>query len=132
MVNVLFDHNMPPVIPRALDLLVRPFGHQAIPLRDKFPVDIEDIDYFTALGKERDWVVISKDVANAKRKPEREAIIRSGVLTFYLSPKVGKQSITQQAATILWQWDKICDQRARLANGLFLLPEGKGSKFRTL
>jgi hypothetical protein len=123
---------MSPVIPRALDVLVRPAGHSAIALRDKFPIKIEDIDYFAALGKEKDWVVISKDVANAKRRPEREAIIRSGVLTFYLSPKVGKQSVTEQAATILWQWDKICDQRNRLENGLFLLPEGKASKFRSL
>ncbi len=132
MVKVLFDHNMPPKIAEALQIIVEPFGHEAWALRDKFPTNISDIDYFSELGREKNWVVISKDVANAKRGPERAAILRSGVLAFYLAPSVQKLKINEQAATILWQWDKICDQRGRLDNGLFLLPIGKGSRFRSL
>jgi hypothetical protein len=132
MVKVLFDHNMPPIIARALHVLVSPEGHQAHALREKFPLDISDIEYFTALGKDEEWIVISKDVANAKRAPERAAILRSGVLAFYLSPSVQKLRVTEQAATILWQWDKLVAQRANNRNGLFLIPINKGSKFETL
>lgn len=51
MVEVLFDHNMPPVIARSLDELIRPDGHEAWPLRKNFDPKISDVDYFTTLGK---------------------------------------------------------------------------------
>jgi hypothetical protein len=132
MVKVLFDHNMPPAIPRALEQLVSLDGHSAVALRDKFPANISDIDYFTQLGSEPNWVVISKDLQNAKRAPERAAIMRSGVLAIYLSRSVQKKHPTEQAATILWQWQKIVTLRETANNGLFQLPEGKGSRFRNL
>ena len=132
MVKVLFDHNMPPVLARTLHALVSNDGHAAYALRERFPIKISDIDLFTELGKERDWIVISKDVANASRKPERAAILRSGVIGIYLAPAVQKSLIYEQAATIIWHWEKIVDQRKRNANGLFLLPLNKGSQFRTL
>lgn len=132
MVKALFDHNMPPAIARALHEIVSLDGHSAIPLREKFDKKVSDIDFFTALGKEKDWIVISKDISNAKRGPERRAILRSGVLGFYLSPSVQKQRVSEQAATILWQWEKLVAQRKITENGLFQLPVGKSSKFRSL
>ena len=132
MVKVLFDHNMPPIIARALHILVSREGHEAHALRDKFATNITDVDYFAELGKDEDWVVISKDVANARRAPERAAILRSGVLAFYLAPTVQRLKVTEQAATILWQWDKIAAQRAALRNGLFLIPIKKGTRFDSL
>jgi hypothetical protein len=132
MVKVLFDHNMPPVLARTLHALVKDDGHEAFALRDKFPMNIGDIDLFTELGKERGWVVISKDVANASRKPERAAILRSGVIGVYLAPAVQKSRINEQAATIIWQWERIVNQRTSNANGLFLLPVNKGSQFRAI
>jgi hypothetical protein len=76
--------------------------------------------------------VISKDIANAKRPVEREAILKSGVLAFYLRKSVQRQKITQQAATILWQWERIVQQRPLNERGLFELPVNKGAKFRQL
>lgn len=132
MVKVLFDHNMPPVLARSLHLLIAAEGHEAYALRDKFDIKISDVDYFSALGKDGNWIVISKDISNAKRPPERSAILRSGVLGFYLAPAVQKLKVTEQAATILWQWDKIVAQRAANRNGLFKIPLNKGSKFESL
>jgi hypothetical protein len=132
MVRVLFDHNMPPVLARTLHALIEGDGHEAIALREKFPITISDIDLFTELGKEGDWVVISKDVKNASRRPERAAILRSGVIGIYLAPSVQKSRIHEQAATIIWQWERILNQRASNANGLFLLPLNKGSKFSAI
>ncbi|MBR9837476.1 MAG: hypothetical protein GYB50_06300 [Rhodobacteraceae bacterium] len=132
MVKVLFDHNMPPIIARSLHILVKPEGHEAWALRDKFSITITDVDYFSELGRESGWAVISKDVANAKRGPERQAILRSGVLAFYLKPAVQKLKVNEQAATILWHWDKIVQQRDNNRNGLFELPLNKGSKFSAI
>ena len=69
MIRVLFDNNMLPSIARALHQLVSVDGHECWALREKFDCKIEDIDLFNALDGERNWIVISKDVANAKRKP---------------------------------------------------------------
>jgi hypothetical protein len=132
MVKVLFDNNMPPHLAASLDALVRPDGHEAHALRDKFPTTISDEDYFSELSKEKDWIVISKDVKNAKRAPEKRAILSSGVLAFYLAPTVQKLRVNEQAATILWQWDKLVEQRKNNSNGMFLLPIGKRSKFTAI
>jgi len=130
MVKALFDHNMPPAIARALHLIVSKEGHEAWALKDKFNANISDVDFFTSLGK--DWIVISKDRKQAKRKPERQAILNSGVLAFYLAKNVQRQKINEQAATILWQWDKLVTQRQNNRNGLFLLPVNKGTQFSAL
>jgi len=132
MVKVLFDNNMPPSIARSLNELIKLDGHEAHALRDRFQVNVSDIDLFTELGKEADWVVISKDLKNASRKPERAAILRSGVLGIYLAPAVQKSSVLEQAATIIWQWEKIRVQRESNQNGLFLLPINKGTKCRVI
>jgi len=132
MVKVLFDHNMPPAIARALHELVKGDGHEVFPLKDKFPADISDIDYFTCLSREKGWIVISKDTKQAKRQAERDVIMRSGVLVFYLRPAVQKQRINQQAATIIWQWDRMLEQQKLVSGGMFELPVNKGAKLRPL
>jgi hypothetical protein len=129
MVKVLFDHNMPPCIARSLHELIKVDGHEAFALRDKFPTNISDIDYFNNLGS--DWIVISKDLKNSRKKAERAAILRNNVVAFYLAPALQKRKIGEQAAAILWHWDKMLLQRATVKNGLLQLPENR-SKFRTL
>lgn len=128
MVKVLFDHNMPPAIARALHEIIQVDGHSSFALRDKFSPRITDIDYFTELGNDGNWIVISKDTNNAKRRAERDAIMRSGVLAFYLRPSVQKQRMHEQAATIIWHWENILQQRNSQERGMFELPVGKGTK----
>ena len=132
MVKVLFDNNMPPQIARALHEIVSIDGHESWALRDKFDPKIFDIDLYERLGTEKGWVVISKDGKQARRQPERTAILRYGVVAIYLSPSVEAQSIHQQAATIFWHWDAIVRLRELHLNGLFLLPINKQSRFRSL
>lgn len=129
MVKVLFDHNMPPVIARSLHELIKIDGHDAYALRELFSPKVDDVDYFDALG--RDWIVISKDLRNSRKKAERAAILRNKVVAFYLSPALQKKKVNEQAAAILWHWDKVVVQRSAVQNGLFQLPENK-SQFRTL
>lgn len=129
MVRVIFDHNMPPRIARALHELVKDDGHEVHALKDIFPIDISDIEYFYKLGP--DWIVISKDLHNSRKKAERAAILKNKVVAFYLSPSLQKKRVGEQAAAIMWHWDKILNQRLSVENGLFQLPENK-SRFRSL
>jgi len=129
MVKILFDHNMPPCIAKAVHEIVRVQGHESIALRDLFPTNISDIDYFNAL--DRDWIVISKDLQNSKKKAERTAILQNNIVAFYLSPALRKKRVNEQAASILWHWSRMLEQRKNMLNGLFQLPENK-SQFRSL
>ncbi|MGR3466233.1 MAG: PIN-like domain-containing protein [Shimia sp.] len=130
--KVLFDHNMPPRMARTLHAFIERDGHSAVALRDKFAQNISDIAYFTALGTERDWIVISKDTANHKRAAERQAIMASGVLAFYLSPGSQKKPANEQMAILLWHWPAIVQRRGDTRNGMFQLPENRGKQFKTL
>lgn len=131
MVRVLFDHNMPPPIARALHAIISKDGHEAFALRDKFHVKVSDVEYFDKLGSRGDWIVISKDLQNTRKKAEKTAILRNRIVAFYLSPALQKKHITMQAAAILWHWPSILKQRELVERGLFQLPENKG-KFRSL
>ena len=116
----------------AIHFVVSIDGHEAYALREKFDSSIADIDLYRELGRENDWFVITKDRSQAKRPPERQAILRSGVLAFFLAPSVEKQTLLQQTATVLWQWEKLVLQRQQNANGLFILPVNKGTRFSQL
>ena len=86
MVKILFDHNMPPALARGLHDIVKIDRHEAFALRDKFQTNISDVEYFDQLGSGGNWIVISKDLANARKKAERAAILRNRIVAFYLSP----------------------------------------------
>lgn len=131
MVKILFDHNMPPALARGLHEIVRIDHHEAFALRDKFQTNISDVEYFDKLGSGGNWIVISKDLANARKKAERAAILRNCIVAFYLSPALQKKHVSQQGASILWHWEGILMQRKLNERGLFQLPENKG-KFRLL
>ncbi|TFL18873.1 hypothetical protein [Jannaschia formosa] len=128
MVKLLFDHNMPPALARAVHPIIEIEGHEAYALREKFRPDIDDITLFKALSGE--WVVISKDRMQSRKPAERTALLSSNVLGIYLARSVQKQRLNEQAATILWHMDKIIAQRRLNTSGLFLLPQNKGSKFK--
>ena len=129
MVKVLFDHNLPPRIARAINEIIEADGRAAFPLRDRCPTNTSDIDFFNKLGRE--WIVVSKDLANSRKKAERSAILANNIIAFYLSPALQKKKVGEQAAAVLWHWDKMLLQRQTLENGLFQLPENKG-KIRSL
>ncbi|MCK0168232.1 hypothetical protein MWU52_11765 [Jannaschia sp. S6380] len=131
MAKVLFDHNMPPALARGLHEIISKDGHEAFALRDKFRPDILDVEYFDILGRERGWIVISKDLANSKKKAERAAIMRNRIIAFYLSPALQRKPVTKQAASVLWHWEGILEMARLNDRGLFQLSENKG-KFRPL
>ena len=50
--RLLFDNNISPRVPRAINALISGEGGEAIPLRDKFPANTPDIDWIESIGNE--------------------------------------------------------------------------------
>jgi predicted nuclease of predicted toxin-antitoxin system len=80
-VNILFDHNLSPRLARALDALLSD-NHTIVALRDKFPTDISDIDFISALSREGNWIIISGDYRITRNKAERQAFQQSRLTGF--------------------------------------------------
>ncbi len=135
MAKILFDHNSPPRLARALNTLIESDGHSAIALKDKFSPDIQDVEFFPVLGNEGNWIVITKDKSQTskrgKKQAEREAILRTQIPTFYMSPSLGRMYITRQAAVILWQFPNILKKSEDSSHFLWELPvRDKGTSFK--
>jgi predicted nuclease of predicted toxin-antitoxin system len=58
--KLLLDHNLSPRLAKALDALF--VEHQIVALRDKFPANVTDVDWITALDREGGWTVVTKDI----------------------------------------------------------------------
>ena len=62
---------MSPRLAKALDALF--VEHQIVALRDKFPANVTDVDWITALDREGGWTVVTKDIGIRQRPHERAA-----------------------------------------------------------
>ncbi|WP_424140345.1 hypothetical protein [Roseomonas chloroacetimidivorans] len=67
--KVFFDHNLSPALARAFRELFKP-EHEVVALRERFPVDISDVEWSTALSREGQWVVISGDRRITRNRAE--------------------------------------------------------------
>ena len=66
--NVLFDHNLSFRLAHALAALLSD-QHTIVALKDKFPIDIDDVAFIAALSREGHWIVISGDYASRATRP---------------------------------------------------------------
>lgn len=87
--KLLVDHNLPPVMARAIHLLVERDGHEVTALRDRFPPDCPDIEWLGRLGMEGGWSVLSMDHMILRRPAERVALNRARVTAYFLASGVG-------------------------------------------
>jgi hypothetical protein len=74
-VKLLVDHNLPPRLASALNVIFEP-DHRIVALRDHFRrSDLKDEDWIPALGREGDWAVLSADMNIARKRPSRELCV---------------------------------------------------------
>lgn len=69
---------------RALNEMVKP-DHTFTHLQDKFEARTTDEDWIRALGREKDWIVVSGDYRIGKNAHERKAWHESGLTVFFLN-----------------------------------------------
>lgn len=104
--KVFFDHNLSPVIARALNELFKG-QHEVVALRDKFPRTISDIDWITALDREGRWIIISGDRRITRNKAEQAAFRASKHIGMFMAPGLFKSSVVKQAERLLALWPSI-------------------------
>jgi hypothetical protein len=79
--------------------LVQP-EHEVIHLRDRFPVNVSDVEWMGALAKEMDWVIISADTAITRNPHEVEAWKLAGHPIFFFKHSLHPQTFWQQASRL--------------------------------
>jgi hypothetical protein len=98
-VRFFLDNNLSPKIGHALHCLVQP-EHEVIHLRDRFPVNVSDVEWMGALAKEMDWVIISADTAITRNPHEVEAWKLAGHPIFFFKHSLLQQTFWQQASRL--------------------------------
>lgn len=83
--RVFFDNNIAPRLARGFNEFVAS-NHSVIHLREKFPANTSDVEWTQTLAAEKDWVIISGDVAISRNPHEVEAWKTAGHTMFFLKP----------------------------------------------
>jgi hypothetical protein len=121
-VNILFDHNLSPRLARALHALLSN-NHTIVALRDKFPIDISDFDFISALSRQGHWIIISGDYRITRNKAERQAFQQSRLTGFFMAPALKQAPVLKQLARLCVLWDTIITAAEITEHGaLFELP----------
>jgi len=127
-VKLLIDHNLSPALARSLQPLFP--DHAFVALSDRFPIDVSDVDWMTALDKEGGWTVLTKDIRIQFRPHERLALDRSQIVFFFLGGAWRKFSVPETAARLIRLVPLMAKQVDIADRGRFDLPINAGSKLR--
>ena len=131
-----FDHNLPQRLAHAIHLLTEPQGHQVVHLLDRFDGDTPDIEWIGRLSRERDWVIVSGDVAITRKPHEREAWAASGLTAFFMSKGFTNLHLFDQGSRLIRVWPHIANQAALARPGSgFVVPmrfTGKRGGFKPI
>lgn len=120
--KVLFDHNLSPRLARCLQALMGE-DYQILALRDKFPMDITDVDLIQTLSKEGKWVFVSGDRRITRNKSEKSVFKTSKLIGMFLSSGLYKAPVLKQAERIIALWGTIETVSSSVSGGaMFELP----------
>jgi hypothetical protein len=128
--KVLLDQNLSPRIARCLQALFVD-EHQIVALKDKFPIDVADVDLIKALVQEGGWAILTMDLRIRSRPHERAAMDRSRIVFFFLAGSWRKFKVEETAARLILLIPKMAQQTDLAVGGRFELPINAGSKLRS-
>ena len=101
-----FDNNLSWRLARAIGELSSACDVKVMHLRDKFPMNVTDVEWIGTLGKEGDWAIISQDRL-VKNPLEKEAL-RLSVLTAFILKKSWINHWDKAAQLVRW-WPRIME-----------------------
>jgi len=120
--KALFDHNLSPRLARCLQALMGN-DHEIVALRDRFDMNIKDIDLITRLSEEGGWILVSGDRRITKNKAEKSVFRNSRVVGMFLSKSLYEANIMVQAQRLIVLWPAIETIAANVKGGsMFELP----------
>lgn len=125
----MLDHNLSPRTARALSALFDPV-HEIVSLREKFPVDVDDIDWIRTLNNEGGWSVLTQDLRIRTKPHERMAMDNSKIVFFFIDgawKKYGVEETTARLIRLVPNMAKLVDLQDR---GRIDLPINAGSKLK--
>lgn len=98
-------------------------GHEFKHLREIFDEDTADVEWITALGKERGWIILSGDSKITRNPAERAAWHESRMTAFFFTSGFDNLNYWKKAAEIMRWWQDIQDQARKTPEGHgFYLP----------
>ena len=122
----LFDHNLPPSLARALNLLCKE-EHEVLALVDRFPNNITDTELIKELSGWADFRLITAD-NNISRVPvEQIAWQKSGLTIIFLTKSWNNLKYWVKCWKLVKRWPDILDEISQAPNnkGFRLPPQGR-------
>lgn len=118
------DNCLAPAFARALDALAEAAAYPSVVhSRSKFPPATTDVEWIRALGRERDWVIVSGDPRITRHRHEREAWVESGLTAFFLTKGWMNLKLWDQAWHLVRWWPMLVEQARRIRPGAgFFVP----------
>ncbi|MEM9569815.1 MAG: hypothetical protein AAF996_00010 [Pseudomonadota bacterium] len=114
----LFDNNLSPDMARGLRELRQPFNEEIVHLKERFPENVRDEEWLSALIDEGDWTVISADRFK-KNAAERQAIMNPRITVFVLSKGIGKMKYWDKTKAMVRQWENVSLVAMTTQGGLY-------------
>lgn len=106
--------------------------HEIVPLRDRFPANIKDVDLIAELSKQGGWIFISGDRRITRNRAEKGAFQNSKIVGMFLSSGRYKAPVLKQAERLIALWPVIETVAGNVSGGaMFELPM-KSSKLSPL
>jgi hypothetical protein len=130
-VRFFFDNTMSPYLARAVAVLEEGLDdrNEVVHLKTKFPANTPDVTWISALGAEREWVIVSGDLRITRVAAERAAWRESGLTAFFLKKAWAEQKLLPFSSRFIAWWPNITAQAQMAAVGKgFLIPWG-GQRF---
>jgi predicted nuclease of predicted toxin-antitoxin system len=130
-VKAIFDHNLSPRLARSLQALMGD-RYEIVALRDKYPVDIKDIDLINRLSLEGTWVFVSGDRRITRNKAEKAVFRSSKLIGMFLSSGLYKAPVRKQAERLIGLWETIETVSKSVSGGAMFEIPMKSQKLGTI
>ena len=102
--NIFIDHNLPSIYAKVIHAYIEheDKNDAAIALKDKFPIDISDIDWMNTLAAEKgkNWCFFTADMRLRRTKEEKEVFLRSGLVGIFIKKSLTNQYMSLQLSKI--------------------------------
>jgi hypothetical protein len=125
-VKFFFDNNLASKIARGLNGFVAP-EHEVIHLKERFPVNTDDVEWMNRLAHEQDLIIITADVRIGKNPHEIEAWKQAGHTIFFLKPGWTDMKFWDQAQKFTKCFPQIIEKArsARRGSSFMISANGK-------
>jgi hypothetical protein len=123
---------MSPQHAAVLELVTDGQHHEFAHLRKKFHGSTPDPEWISALGAEKDWIILSGDTRITTHPANKKAWHESRLTAFFFSEPFPNDNCYKQAETIFHWWPEIIRQAKMTPTGHgFLIPKS-GNELRPL